>query len=72
MKVCKCDMRTKLVGDGCEICNPEYASQFEETEQLRCASCGQPAAQDDGLCTECAEKLDKLACSFEGREDDNE
>ena len=21
---CNCDLRTKLVGDGCAICNPEY------------------------------------------------
>jgi predicted amidophosphoribosyltransferase len=51
----------------------ELASQVElmseeEAEQLRCASCGDPAQQGDGLCAECAEKLDKLACSFEGRE----
>jgi len=40
----------------------------EVRKALACAACGQPATPDDGLCTECAEKLDKLACSFEGRE----
>ena len=25
---CNCNLRTRLVGDGCEKCNPEYAAQF--------------------------------------------
>ncbi|WP_050465906.1 hypothetical protein [Herbaspirillum autotrophicum] len=25
---CKCNLRTKLVGDGCNACNPEYAARF--------------------------------------------
>lgn len=24
---CKCDMRTKLLGDGCSVCNPELAAR---------------------------------------------
>lgn len=45
-KICKCDMRTKLVGDGCEICNPakalEYAKDtieflIQERDELRSA-----------------------------------
>ena len=27
---CKCNMRTKLVGDGCSVCNPERAKDLEE------------------------------------------
>ena len=40
MSECNCDMRTKLTGDGCEICNPikalEYAKETIEdlTQQL--------------------------------------
>ena len=26
---CKCDMRTKLVGDGCEYCNPQLAADYK-------------------------------------------
>lgn len=28
MSECKCDMRTRLVGDGCEVCNPAKALEF--------------------------------------------
>jgi len=27
---CKCDMRTRLVGDGCDVCNPELARELSE------------------------------------------
>ena len=33
---CNCNLRTKLVGDGCEGCNQELAAQFE----LYCHQCG--------------------------------
>jgi len=32
MPQCTCDLRTRLVGDGCSVCNPEYAAQFKEDE----------------------------------------
>jgi len=25
---CNCDLRTKLVGDGCEVCNPKLAAEL--------------------------------------------
>lgn len=27
---CKCTMAQRLVGDGCQVCNPEKAKEFEE------------------------------------------
>ena len=32
MPRCTCDLRTRLIGDGCSVCDPEYAAQFKEDE----------------------------------------
>lgn len=29
-QVCRCSLRTRIVGDGCEVCNPELAKELAE------------------------------------------
>ena len=40
MSECKCNLRTRLVGDGCERCNPQMAIDIlkERLEELRAAA----------------------------------
>ena len=44
MPECNCDMRTKLIGDGCSVCNPDYAAQFAHVRRgwraFKCEQCG--------------------------------
>lgn len=30
VSLCECDLRTRLVGDGCEYCNPELAEELKD------------------------------------------
>lgn len=40
MSECQCDLRTRLVGDGCERCNPQMAIDIlqERLDELRSAA----------------------------------
>ena len=40
MTECKCDLRTRLVGDGCDRCNPQMAIDLltERLDELRVAA----------------------------------
>ena len=40
MSDCKCNLRTRLVGDGCEKCNPQMAIELlnERLDELRAAA----------------------------------
>jgi hypothetical protein len=31
--LCKCNMRTRLVGDGCEFCNPQLAEELARDQR---------------------------------------
>lgn len=60
---CKCDMRTKLVGDGCELCNQELAAMIAADN----------ARRKQALCMECGANNPKEAetmCRCSGDKDD--
>ncbi|MGX5887839.1 hypothetical protein [Burkholderia gladioli] len=44
---CRCDMRTKVLGDGCQVCRPESAPAISESEDA--ALIPMPAEPDDEM-----------------------
>jgi hypothetical protein len=62
MSECKCNLRTRLVGDGCERCNPQMAIDIlkERLEELRAAA--------DQADEEYRAEIARLRLTDEGRE----
>lgn len=59
--ICHCTFSKKILGDGCEICNPEMAREIaEENERDKhlfpneCPACGRP--KTNNICVVCCEK----------------
>ena len=60
---CNCSMRTQLVGDGCEVCNPEMAAEIQQENDSKtiypyCPAChtvdSDPLLLDEESVYECA------------------
>lgn len=60
--LCQCDMRTRLVGDGCEFCNPQLADELakEQIERLT-AERDEARAERDAMAKD-AERYRFLSC----------
>ena len=72
MSECKCDLRTRLVGDGCETCNPQMAidllkeqvrEQAEEIARLRAELSGARQRGETGQPVLTDAEGDDIACA---------
>jgi hypothetical protein len=59
MSKCECSLRTKLVGDGCDVCNPELAKELATADA---GSCELDGSFDVGLILNCA----NVRCLYHG------